>query len=1740
MRRKFIDNILLIFIIFSMLALASFSLFLMTKDSAYAVDINNQNNQTNNGNVTFDAGFEVSSGSSLAHSIVSDINPEYKYLRLKMGLAGGCTLINPQVQFYDSANTSNINFDLGFGNITSSYIKSSNNTNKTITFNNLTTGLDFGCQMSVNFGNTVKISKLNETSKVVFTATCRDASGNTAPVYKEIYFNVGWTANLTMDVFQKVREFYHVTSTDEMVVKTEITTKINFAGKHNILPVKQTQLIVDVPTYKNIAPTSVTVSAVKTIATNGKDENTVSFNTNNYSYNSGTRKLTITVQNPNTSGSVPSVRGSDEYVVTYVYPKAAYDMLDTNGVNIVNKINATMTLYSNTSTANLTKSINSTMTLNDFTDDNSSGSLHKGDLYFNTLKNSYSKDKDYTYIVTREIKELGNVTSTEKLEFDQVHFVTNTSTLNSYINGRNYVPITKLEFPVNSFNEYLGTSGSIQVYAGNTLLGTINSSSTTSIIEGTGEVCYAFDIPTSYQQSSEKFYFTNTAPIAEHAILTTYVHRAISKDLPYTVQQIQQSRKTTEQIHMYTAKRSSPNVYELDKTLTWENIANDTYSNASLNVLTPSLKAQAEEQYLDLNIVLDNKQTDTDIWQAPSFDIVLPEYIEAIDGTINVGVNLSQVDPNLTVQMGSTFSARAINGQLHIALPFIGTQQARFNPQTIISVRMKVTVDKYAPNIEKDIKLYYINSLAYKYINKATWQLTPATTGENNITFPIYANNTPCGIASDKINFVTTPTLLCVSELTNYNGSNSLNSMDNKDTAAPIDRTAIRPKMNLIVQNNHTVPVSGVTVIGRIPYTNNKSAITNIDLGTNINTTLASRLTQVGSSIPNNNITIYYSDNLNATADLSNSSNNWVTSPSNLSTIKSYMIVINSTLAVGQQVKFTYDFALPANLNYNKILFANFGATYNVNGNINSAESGKIGLTTGQGPVLSATKTASLTSGSTVKEGDIITYSITVNNTGSVAANNVIITDNIPANTVYVRKNGSTYTPEQTTRTITQNIGTLAPGANYTYTFYVVVGEITTNTNIQNTATITADGVDPITSSTSTVSAVTSSPNLSIVKSSNIPNGSTVKGGVQITYKIVVRNDGDGIARNVVIHDVIPRHTVYIDPSTGNPDPSKVKIDSPSKDILRPGETYELAFTVIVNKLEQNTTIENVATVTCDNGPEKTSNKEQIPGTTSDPILRVEKKSSIPAGTSVKEGDKITYTITVYNDGYGPAKNVVIRDTVPENTIYYDTVTNAPNPSMLAVSSSPKASLEPGENYSFEFTVVVGRISSNTTITNTAKATSDTLPDVSSNPNGIDAKITIPNLRVEKTSSIASDAIVREGDKITYTITVYNDGTSPAYDISITDTVPEHTILYENNQKIPNKKNLEKKISVLAPGQSDSFTFTVVVDEIVENTVIQNTGKAKGENGPETPSNPVKINAEPTVPKLRVEKTSSISEDTTLKPGDTITYTITVYNDGKTRAFNVSIIDTVPEHTILYENGEKLPDQKNLKKDIPVLEAGQSESLTFTVIVDEILENTVIQNTGKVNADHSPDVPSNPVNVNVEPSVPVLRVEKTSSIAEGTTLKSGDIITYTITVYNDGKSIAYNVVISDDIPQNTTYVEKIGSEYLKDKAKSSVSKTIEKLLPGQSETLTFSVMVNTLSKNTTITNTAKVNAHNSPEIPSNSVGISAEPKDNPNRGQLPYTGHYSLLIILATITLSVGGFTVFQYRKVKKSRIMRF
>ncbi|MBN2450077.1 MAG: DUF11 domain-containing protein [Lentisphaeria bacterium] len=144
---------------------------------------------------------------------------------------------------------------------------------------------------------------------------------------------------------------------------------------------------------------------------------------------------------------------------------------------------------------------------------------------------------------------------------------------------------------------------------------------------------------------------------------------------------------------------------------------------------------------------------------------------------------------------------------------------------------------------------------------------------------------------------------------------------------------------------------------------------------------------------------------------------------------------------------------------------------------------------------------------------DIIPLKLTVTNPGSGVANNVVITDPLPAGLKTV--DGQT--------NVTINVGNLNPGESKSYT---VNTQATRTGSFENKAVAKADGglSDDAASTT-----VVKQPVLTITKTAD----QTVYEGRPINYKVTVTNKGDAVAANTVLTDTLPSGVSFVSATDG-------------------------------------------------------------------------------------------------------------------------------------------------------------------------------------------------------------------------------------------------------------------------------------------------------------------------------------------------------------------------------------------------------------------------------------------------------------------------------------------------------------------------------------------------------------------------------------------------------------------------------
>ena len=504
--------------------------------------------------------------------------------------------------------------------------------------------------------------------------------------------------------------------------------------------------------------------------------------------------------------------------------------------------------------------------------------------------------------------------------------------------------------------------------------------------------------------------------------------------------------------------------------------------------------------------------------------------------------------------------------------------------------------------------------------------------------------------------------------------------------------------------------------------------------------------------------------------------------------------------------------------------------------------------------------------------------------------------------------------------------------------------------------------------------------------------------GEKIFYEINVANISKIDAKNIRVYDTIPEGTTLFQ----KPENAEFENEKLTWTINIPAETeITLRFIVTVNKEKTSGTIRNFAIVNGD----KTNETEN-------PVIVY--KKSVKQTEPLHEEETIDYTISITNTGEVDTIIKQVEDTIP------DGITYKPN------SASHSGNYNEEDRKITWYDIPLLR---NETVEIAFKATVDKLPEGiygktikniaivdGDNTNEVINHVVKPHITRVKTNNPVEAEYLHEGDTITYTITAGNDGTE-AKTIKIEDEAPEGTTLKEiktaGGNKVGEKGVVWENIT-LNPGKSKTFEFTVTVNNLPEKeygTTIKNTAKVDGEDTNEVINHVVK-------PHITRVKTNNPVETENLHEGDTITYTITAGNDG-TEAKTIKIEDEAPEGTTLKEiktaGGNKVGEKGVVWENI-TLNPGKSKTFEFTVTVNNLPEKeygTTIKNTAKVDGEDTNEV----INHVVKPHI---TAEKASNPKTGSTVKYGDIITYTIKVKNDGTETK-TVDIMDNIQLNTEF-----------------------------------------------------------------------------------------------------------------------
>ena len=666
------------------------------------------------------------------------------------------------------------------------------------------------------------------------------------------------------------------------------------------------------------------------------------------------------------------------------------------------------------------------------------------------------------------------------------------------------------------------------------------------------------------------------------------------------------------------------------------------------------------------------------------------------------------------------------------------------------------------------------------------------------------------------------------------------------------------------------------------------------------------------------------------------------------------------------------------------------------------------------------------------------TYSIVITNNGNGMAYNITIKDVLPLGLKYSginstsKSNGWVVKFDENTRTFTITGLNLTVGDKFTFTYqasfaeweidgvkYSPIGQNFINS--VNVAYVSINGTNPNnrTYTTQTTKEVhVTEADLSVVKNCN---NEVVIAGEDIYYTIIITNNGLDTAQNVKLNEYY--HSEYLinleyslDGKTWNVYTNPIDLGSINSKASK--TVYIRGY--LDGSIVDDTILNNTVRVNTTTGELKLEDNEatNIKNVTTLAELHITKINI----TEAIAGKIIKYEIVITNNGPSYARDIILTDIYNDseltNMLYsldgqswtrYDASINI---GTLANGQSKTILFE-----GFIKTTIRGNIVNKAIINSTTKLRENsTLED--------DVTVNVKGDTTLDITKVVNTALVNPGDVIKYTVQITAGGLSDSLDVILTDKLSE--IFFDVNKATYSINGIDKgvwigsvNLGTLSSGTTVNVVITVPVKAYVDvgklNSITNFASVINSDNKTANDTNIVPIN----VIDLAINKTAN-HQNKTYNYGDNVEYVIEIINNGPGIATNIIATDNLPEGLEFINanvpGGWTLSISNN-KITINGEKLANGEKVLITLIAKAAKSNVTIINDIKVNGTGFDSNISNNNDSETVKVTPLVDLAITKVVDNANPLY-GSIITYTITVVNNGPDASTDVVVKDIWPAN--------------------------------------------------------------------------------------------------------------------------
>ncbi|QJD83016.1 DUF11 domain-containing protein [Cohnella herbarum] len=681
--------------------------------------------------------------------------------------------------------------------------------------------------------------------------------------------------------------------------------------------------------------------------------------------------------------------------------------------------------------------------------------------------------------------------------------------------------------------------------------------------------------------------------------------------------------------------------------------------------------------------------------------------------------------------------------------------------------------------------------------------------------------------------------------------------------------------------------------------------------------------------------------------------------------------------------------------------------------------------------------------------GDVVTYSVTIKNTGIVDATNAVFTDNIDPEATFVTGsvtvNGSPVMNVDPATGVP--LGTVSPNQTIVVTFQYTVASLPNDGEITDQSFVAFDFVptpgSPVISTflpSNIINIPIFQPNV-IVQKSGSP--SPVLLGNVVTYVVNVMNAGD-LPITAVLTDPLPLGSSLVANSVTVNGVSIIGV-SPVVGIplgtLSVGMSSVVTFQVHVDAVPPGGNLINQSTVDFTFTPpghlpiqgSMLSNQVIIPvlNPIFMPIVNVVKSSN---ETEAIVGETITYRITVTNNSVLPIQNTLLTDSIGPGAAFVPgsvQINNIPDLNANPETGIVLGILDVGVSVIVTFQYTIVSLPTPPFIVNTANIAFNFQNSHFNQPsNPVTVEVLQPVITLLKRAGLDSVSV---GQTLNYSVTVTNTGNIAA-NTTVRDPLNAYSSFVPGTVRIDGVLNFTDSpltgipIGSVLPGQSIVVSYDVLITAVPPTQFYLNQASAtftfQSPGGQIGNGNTVSNVVEVRNVSFHLVVVKSVSNSMALV-GDRVTYAVSVSNTGNTSATDAVLVDLTSPGTQFVPGSATVngaPVTGDVTQGLPLgtIAPGQSVFVTFQADIifipqptGNIIDSALVSFT---EAGVPSAAVSEPVTVNV--TQPIVSAQKS---AREPFVFVGDLVHYQTNVQNIG---SFNALATwfDLLPEGSVFV----------------------------------------------------------------------------------------------------------------------